>query len=87
MAFDREGLSRIGGSGIGGTVWMYTSNDSVADTQVASYFDEANDVLKKGDAIFIAKEEGTSHLHITFVKTVTALGVVTVAPGTTITAA
>ena len=87
MAFARSGLSRIGGSGVGGTVWMYTSNDSVGDTQAAGYFNEASDVLQKGDALFIAKEEGTSHLHITFVKTITAAGVVTVAPGTTITAA
>jgi hypothetical protein len=87
MAFSRDGLSRIGGSGTGGTVWMYTSNDTVADTQATGYFNEAKDVFLKGDAIFIAKEEGTSHLHITFVKTITALGVVTVAPGTTITAA
>ena len=87
MAFSRDGLSRIGGSGIGGTIWMYTSNDSISDTQAAGYFNVASDVLMKGDAIFIAKEEGTSHLHITFVKSVTVAGVVAVAPGTTITAA
>jgi hypothetical protein len=87
MAFARSGLSRIGGSGVGGTLWMYTSNDSIADTQVTSYFDEAADVFLKGDAIFIAKEEGTSHLHISFVKAISNLGVVTVAPGTTVTAA
>lgn len=87
MAFARSGLSRIGGSGVGGTLWMYTSTDSIADTQVASYFDEAADVLQKGDALFVAKEDGTSHLHITFVKNVSALNVVLVAPGTTVTAA
>jgi len=83
MAFARSGLSRIGGSGVGGTLWMYTSGDSIADTQVGSYFDEAADVFLKGDAIFVAKESGTAHLHITYVKSITA-GVVAVAAGTTV---
>jgi len=84
MAFARSGLSRIGGSGVGGTIWMYTSTDSIADTQATSYFDEAADVMLKGDAIFIAREEGVAHLHITYVRSITD-GVVLVAAGTTIT--
>jgi hypothetical protein len=84
MAFSRNGLCRIGGSGEGGSIWMYSSVDSIADTQVASYFDDAAVEFNKGDSIFITRDDGVAHLHITYVRSITA-GVVLVAAGTTIT--
>ena len=90
MAFEREGLSRIGGAGSGGTLWMYNAAeaaDNVAGPvlQLTGYFDEASDVLQKGDQINISRETGTSYLHITYVRSISAGGVVTTAAGTTIT--
>ena len=89
MAFDRNGLSRIGGAGTGGTLWMYNASEAADNVlgpvlQVIGYFDEASDVLQKGDQINITRESGTSYLHITYVKTVSTGGSVQTAAGTTI---
>lgn len=85
MAFNRNGLSRIGGAGDGGAIWGYNTGDSIADTQAASYFDEAADVLQKGDTMFITRQSGTSYCHITYVKSVSTANVVAMAAGTTVT--
>ena len=29
MAFERQGLSRIGGAGTGGTLWMYNASEAL----------------------------------------------------------
>ena len=90
MAFERNGLSRIGGAGTGGTMWMYNASEAPDNAagpvlQLVSYFDEASDVLQKGDQINVTREVGTAYLHITYVRSISAAGVVTTAAGTTIT--
>jgi hypothetical protein len=90
MAFELQGLSRIGGAGSGGTLWMYNASeapDNVAGPvlQLVSYFDAASDVMQKGDQINVTREVGTAYLHITYVRSISASGVVTTATGTTIT--
>ena len=91
MAFDRNGLSRIGGAGTGGTLWMYNASEAADNAagpvlQLVGYFDEASDVLQKGDQINITRERSdvTSYLHITYVKTASPGGSVITAAGTTI---
>ena len=90
MAFELQSLSRIGGAGTGGTLWMYSATEAVDGVagpvlQLVSYFDEASNVLQKGDQINITREVGTPYLHITYVRSISAAGVVTTATGTTIT--
>ena len=90
MAFERQGLSRIGGAGSGGTLWMYNASEAPDNAagpvlQLVSYYDEASDVLQKGDQINVTREVGTAYLHITYVRSISSTGVVTTAAGTTIT--
>ena len=79
MAFERNGLSRIGGAGSGGTLWMYNASEAADNAagpvlQLVSYFDEAADVLQKGDQINVTREVGTAYLHITYVRSISAAG-------------
>ena len=50
MAFERNGLCRIGGSGVGGATWQYSTAEQTAtvvgDT---NYFAPAKDELAAGD--------------------------------------
>ena len=90
MAFELQGLSRIGGAGSGGTMWMYNDSEAPDNAagpvlQLVSYFDEAANVLQKGDQINVTREVGTAYLHITYVRSISSAGVVTTAAGTTIT--
>jgi hypothetical protein len=90
MAFELQGLSRIGGAGSGGTLWMYNASEAADNAagpvlQLVSYFDEAANVLQKGDQINVTREVGTAYLHITYVRSISSTGVVTTAAGTTIT--
>ena len=90
MAFELQGLSRIGGAGSGGTMWMYNASEAPDNAagpvlQLVSYFDEAANVLQKGDQINVTREVGTAYLHITYVRSISSTGVVTTAAGTTIT--
>ena len=89
MAYSLQNLSRIGGTGDGGTIWAYNASELITDAngpvlKVVGYFNEAADVLQKGDIVNISRQVGTSYAHITYVKTITAAGVVTHATGTTI---
>ena len=84
MSFELNNLCRVGGSGVAGALYMYTSDDSIVDTQGAGYFNPASDIIQKGDAVLIAKQDGTPYLHITYVKAITVGGAVTMAAGTTV---
>jgi hypothetical protein len=89
MAYSLQNLTRIGGTGEGGTVWAYNASELITDAngpvlKVSGYFNEASNVLQKGDMINISRQVGTSYAHITYIKTITASGVVTHATGTTI---
>jgi len=87
MAFSRDGLCRIGGSGDGGSTWQYTSADAKTDVDDADYFLDAINELNIGDLI-ICKDTSTPTapvVTITYIKTKTATSI-TAAAGTTITA-
>jgi hypothetical protein len=59
MAFSRDGLCRIGGSGVGGATWQYSTADAtsavVADT---NYLAAAKDELDAGDVLIIVGTTG-----------------------------
>jgi len=61
MAFVRSDLCRIGGSGTGGSMWMYSTTENtstaVADT---NYFEAAKDELKAGDAMLVIGSTGST---------------------------
>ena len=90
MAYNLQNLSRIGGTGDGGTIWSYNASELITDAngpvlKVVGYFNEASDVLQKGDIINISRQVGTSYAHITYVKSISSANVVNHATGTTIT--
>ena len=87
MAFSRDGLCRIGGSGTGGSTWQYTSADPKTTVDNADYFLAAISELALGDLI-ICKDTSTPAtpvVTITYIKARTATSI-TAAAGTTITA-
>jgi hypothetical protein len=56
MAFDKTGLQPIGGQAKAGNapqMWSYTSTDAIADVNTEGYFNDASDVLKVGDLIYV----------------------------------
>ena len=87
MAFARAGLSRIGGSGNGGCMWMYTSTDNKATVGGADYFLPAIVELTIGDVMFCKNTTivASPVIHSTYVKALTAVSV-TMAAGNVITA-
>ena len=87
MAFSRDGLCRIGGSGNGGSTWQYTSADAKTVVDNADYFLPAISELAIGDLV-ICKDTttpATPVVTITYIKARTATSI-TAAAGTTITA-
>jgi hypothetical protein len=87
MAFARDGLCRIGGSGTGGSTWQYTSTDAKTDVDNADYFLAAINELALGDLI-ICKDTSTPAtpvVTITYIKANNGT-TITAAAGTTITA-
>ena len=56
MAYAQSGLQPIGGQSKAGNapqMWSYTSTDAIADVNTEGYFNEASDVLKVGDLIYV----------------------------------
>ncbi len=87
MAFARDGLCRIGGSGNGGSTWQYTSADAKTVVDNADYFLAAISELAVGDLI-ICKDTttpATPIVTITYIKANNGT-TITAAAGTTITA-
>ncbi len=67
MAFNRQGLSRIGGGTSQGSVttWTYASeDDSKATIGAKDYFIEAIRELKKGDLITVVDSTGGASNHV-----------------------
>jgi len=87
MAFARAGLSRIGGSGNGGCMWMYTSTDNKAAVGQVDYFLPAIVEFTIGDVMFCKDTTiaGSPVVHSTYVKAL-ASGSVQTAAGIVITA-
>jgi|TARA_R110000751_G_scaffold30647_1_gene78214 hypothetical protein len=87
MAFSRVGLSRIGGSGTGGSTFQYTSADAKSVVDNADYFLEANSELTIGDLIICkdTTDPAVPVVHLTYIKTQSATSI-TAAGGLVITA-
>ncbi len=61
MAFDRDGLCRIGGSGFGGATWQYSTADTTADVVAdTNYFAAAKDELDAGDVLLVIGTTGST---------------------------
>lgn len=59
MAFSRDGLCRIGGSGVGGATWQYSTADATADVVAdTNYLAAAKDELDAGDVLIIVGTTG-----------------------------
>ena len=56
MAYSITGLQPIGGQAKAGNapqMWSYTSADAIATVNTTGYFNDAADVLKVGDLIYV----------------------------------
>ena len=56
MAYSITGLQPIGGQSKAGNapqMWSYTSADAIATVNTSGYFNDAADVLKVGDLIYV----------------------------------
>jgi hypothetical protein len=86
MAFSRSGLCRIGGSGVGGSTWQYSSADAKATVVAADYMLLANDELNIGDVVLVVATTvpATPTAFITYVKAQSATSI-TLAGGLVIT--
>ena len=85
MAYSETGLQPIGGQAKAGTapqMWAYTSADAIATVNTAGYFNDASDVLKVGDLIYV-HDSATPTANLVIVLS-NASGVVDVSNGTTI---
>ena len=89
MAYNVAGLQPIGGQSKAGSapqIWSYTSEDAKTAIDAAGYFNDASDVLKVGDLIYIyASTGGTATFSLAPVVS-NALGVVDTGDGTAISA-
>lgn len=52
MAFNRDYLSCIGGSGNGPRIWSYKTDDAAGTVDGATYWAAAGDVLRLNDLIY-----------------------------------
>jgi len=85
MAYSANGLNLIGGGGKAGAapqVWTYTSADAIATVNTAASFNNASDLLKVRDIMFIV-DSNTPTLHIVSVLS-NASGVVDISDGTAV---
>ena len=85
MAYSKTGLQPIGGRGKAGTapqMWSYTSADAIATVNTAGYFNDASDLLKVGDLMYI-HDSATPTGSLVIVLS-NASGIVDVSDGTTI---
>ena len=56
MAYSITGLQPIGGQSKAGNapqMWSYTSADAIATVNTSGYFNDAADVLKVGDLLYV----------------------------------
>lgn len=60
MAFKIEELERMAGGGAGFAIWGYvTADDALSDVTTAGYFDEAKDMLRVDDWVFVRATDGS----------------------------
>ena len=85
MAFSINGLNPIGGNSRAGTapaMWTYTTTDNTATMNTAAYFNDASDLLKVRDIMFLYDSDAPTMV-ISIVLS-NASGVVDVSDGNTI---
>jgi len=85
MAYSETGLQPIGGQAKAGSapqMWSYTTTDAIATVNTAGYFNDASDVLKVGDLMYVY-DSSTPTASLVIVLS-NASGVVDVSDGTTI---
>lgn len=59
MAFSRSGLARVSGANSdAGSMWMYSSTDTIATINTANYFLEAITEINLNDILFITSSTG-----------------------------
>jgi hypothetical protein len=88
MAYAVAGLQPIGGQSKAGNspqIWSYTSADAIATVNTSAYFNDASDLLKVGDLMYI-RDSATPTASLVVVLS-NASGVVDVSDGTTISVA
>jgi|SaaInlLV_10m_DNA_4_1040232.scaffolds.fasta_scaffold08998_2 hypothetical protein len=87
MAYSHPNLQRVGPSNSDSpTFWTYSTTDTAATLNTASYFDDASDDLTAGDLIYaITSTSGTTVAALYYVLT-NASGVVDVNDGTVLAA-
>jgi|TARA_R100000084_G_C4618865_1_gene132075 hypothetical protein len=88
MAYAQSGLQPIGGQSKAGNapqMWSYKSADAIADVNTEGYFNDASDVLKVGDLIYVF-DSNTPTANLVVVLS-NASGVVDVSNGESITVA
>ena len=90
MAYTSTNLQPIGGQSKAGTapqMWSYTApgTDAIADINTEGYFNDASDVLKVGDLIYVF-DSNTPTANLVVVLS-NASGVVDVSNGESITVA
>ena len=89
MAYSATGLQPIGGQAKAGNapqVWSYTSTDAKTAIDAAGYFNDASDLLKVGDLIYIHGDTGGTATFSLHPVVSNASGVVDIGEGTAIRA-
>ena len=82
MAFERSGLSRVGGSG-GGSVWIYATTEAVGTVLGANFFVPAKDEINVGDVVVVVDTNAVDTT-VSFCKANNGSTTVTMASGTAI---
>ena len=82
MAFALSGLRQVGPGGAGPRIWMYSTEDAIADVNTAGYFNNASDLLAVRDVVFVC-DTSTPTTNIVSVLS-NAAGVVDISDGTAI---
>jgi hypothetical protein len=89
MAYAVAGLQPIGGQSKAGNapqVWSYTSTDAKTAIDASGYFNDASDLLKVGDLIYIYASTGGTATFSLHPVVSNASGVVDIGDGTAVSA-
>jgi len=61
MSFDQQGFGPIGGENmLASAVWSYRTSDTLADIQVASYFDDKVFQIEDGDFLVVTSSDASA---------------------------
>jgi len=89
MAYAVAGLQPIGGQSKAGNapqIWSYTSTDAKTAIDASGYFNDASDLLKVGDLIYIHASTGGTRTYSLAPVVSNASGVVDTGDGTAVSA-